>query len=97
MNWINQDLIVVLIGYVKGMITLLQMKEWLAENIWDISESASPLDRMILGELELALAEHDRGDRDAAYVHTQVTLLLQLPNPNLVPILKESFPMARVA
>ena len=97
MNWINQDLIVVLIGYVKGMITLVQMKEWLAENIWDISESASPLDRMILGELELALAEYDRGDRDEIHVQTRVVLLLQLPNPDLAPILNQSLPMAPVA
>ena len=88
MNIMNQDLVIVLIGYARGLVTLEQIKEWLAENVWELSRSPSPLDRMILGELELALAEYDRGDRDERYVKRAVATLLVLPNPILVPKLE---------
>ena len=85
MNLMNQDLVIALIGYVRGLVTLEQIREWLAENVWELSRSPSPLDRMILGELELALAEYDRGDRDEHYVKRTLEALLLLPNPVLVP------------
>ena len=88
MDFINQDLVIVLVGFVKGHVTLDELKGWLAENIWSLSESASPLDRMILGELEIALAEFDRGDRDELYLLDHLKFLLILPNPNLVPGLR---------
>lgn len=90
MNIMNQDLVIALIGYARGLVTLEQIKEWLAENVWELSRSPSPLDRMILGELELALAEYDRGDRDEHYVSRAVAALLVLPNPKLVPELEMS-------
>ena len=89
MDLINQDLIVVLVGYTKGIISLESLKEWLAENVWQIAQSPSPLDRMILGELELAVAEWDRGDRDERYLRNQIEFVLHLPNPILVPRLRE--------
>ena len=89
MNLIDQNLIVVLAGYLKQLITIAHLKEWLGENIWELADSTSPLDRMIVGELELALAEYDRGDRDESYVRKSIWVLLQLPNPNLSPILEE--------
>ncbi len=90
MNIMNQELVMVLVGYARGPLDLEQIKEWLAENVWELSKSPSPLDRMILGELELALAEYDRGDRDEHYVRGLVAGLLVLPNPNLVPELAMS-------
>lgn len=89
MDLINQDLILVLFGYLKGMIDLQSLREWLAENVWQLAESPSPLDRMILGELELALAEYDRGDRDELYLRNQIEFVLRLPNPVFVPRLQE--------
>ncbi len=86
---LNQDLVAILIGYVKGVVSIPEVKEFLAERVWELSSSTSPLDRMILGELELALAEYDRGDRDDAYLRERVRFLLTLPNPELVPQLGE--------
>ena len=57
--------------------------------------SPKPLDRMILGELELALAEYDRGDRTEDYVRERVRFLLSLPNPNLVAQLRRTVPVSR--
>ena len=96
MNWINQDLVIVLTGYLKDMVTIEQITAWLAENVWQLVDSPSPLDRMILGELELALAEYDRGDRDELYLHQHIWLLLRLPNPDLSPALKENLPTSLV-
>ena len=81
MNIVNQDLVIVLQGYVKGYLDLDSLKDWLAENIWNLSNSQSPLDRMILGELELSLAEYDRGDRIETYLRDHMQFLLHLPNP----------------
>ncbi len=89
MNLLNQDLIVVLVGYVKGFVNLQSLKEWLAENVWQLAQSPSPLDRMVLGELELALAEYDRGDRDERFLRNQIEFVLRLPNPALTPRLQE--------
>ncbi|MCI0438525.1 MAG: hypothetical protein L0177_05280 [Chloroflexi bacterium] len=86
---LNEDLVTLLIGYVKGITSIPELKEWLAERVWDLSSSTSPLDRMMLGELELALAEYDRGDRDDSYLKERVRFLLKLPNPELVPQLGE--------
>ena len=85
MNIMNQDLVIALIGYARGLVTLEQIKEWLEGRVWELSRSPSPLDRMILGELELALAEYDRGDRDENYIKRAVETLLVLPNPALMP------------
>ena len=90
MYFVNQDLVVVLVGFVKGHVNLDELKSWLAENIWTLSRSASPLDWMILGELEIALAEFDRGDRDELYLLEHIKFLLILPNPGLVPALRDS-------
>ncbi len=95
MNIMNQDLVIVLIGHVQGLVTLEQIKEWLAENVWELSRSPSPLDRMILGELELAIAEYDRGDRSEAYVRARLQFLLSLPNPNLVAQLRRPARVSR--
>ena len=95
MKVMNQDLVVVLMGYVRGRVTSLRLTEWLAQNIWELSRSPSPLDRMILGELELALAEYDRGDRTEAYLRERVRFLLSLPNPNLVARLRETARVSR--
>lgn len=89
MELINQDLILVLFGYLKGMIELQSLREWLAGNVWQLAESPSPLDRMVLGEIELALAEYDRGDRDESYLRSQIGFVLHLPNPAFVPRLQE--------
>ena len=95
MKFMNQDLVIVLLGYSKGFITLDRLREWLGENVWELSSSESPLDRMILGELELALAEYDRGDRDEFYIRDQVRFLLKLPNPEYVPNLRRLRPALR--
>ena len=89
MGVFNQDLVIVLFGFLKGLIGLDQMREWLAANVWKLTESPSPLDRMIVGELEIALAEYNRGDRDEPYLRGHVQLLLHLPNPMLPPRLSE--------
>jgi hypothetical protein len=89
MDLINQNLIIVLYGYSEQLISLDQLKHWLAGNVWELAESPSPLDRMLLGELELAISEYDRGDRDAAYLRQQAWFLLHLPNPELSPQLKQ--------
>ena len=89
MKFMNQDLVIVLLGYSKGYISLDGLREWLGENVWELTSSESPLDRMILGELELALAEYDRSERDEFYIRDQVRFLLKLPNPILVPGLEE--------
>ncbi len=90
MNIVNQDLVLAMIGFLKGHIGLDKLKLWLAESVWDLSNSESPLDRMMLGELDLALAEYDRGDRDEAYLAKHIRFLLQLPNPALVPELQKA-------
>lgn len=95
MKFMNQDLVIVLLGYSKGSITLERLREWLGDNVWELSSSESPLDRMILGELELGLAEYDRGDRDEFYIRDHVQLLLKLPNPNYVPSLRKLRPTVR--
>lgn len=95
MNIVNQDLVIVLQGFVKGYLNLESLKEWLAANIWNLSSSHSPLDRMILGELEIAMAEYDRGDRDDKYLHDHIKFLLRLPNPRLVPKLEETYVVTR--
>ena len=87
MDLINQNFIIVL--YSKQLMDLDQLKHWLAENVWELSGSPSPLDRMLLGELELAISEYDRGDRDEAYIRQQAWFLLHLPNPELSPQLKQ--------
>ena len=89
MDLINQNLIIVLYGYYKQLISLDQLKHWLAENVWELSGSSSPLDRMLLGELELVISEYDRGDRGEAYLRQQAWFLLHLPNPELSPQLKQ--------
>ena len=96
MNIVNQGLIVVLFAYVKNLATLDEMKGWLAENVWDLSDSPSPVDRMILGEVELAMAELGRGHRDKEYLRRLVEGLLQLPNPDIMPPIEglSSYPSA---
>ena len=91
MDFINQDLVIVLVGFVRGHVSVDELKGWLAENVWTLSESISPLDKMILGELEIALAEFDRGDRTELYLLDHFRLLLTLPNPVLVPSLRKGF------
>ena len=95
MKFMNQDLVVVLSDYSKGLMTLDSFRGWLGENVWELSSSESPLDRMILGELELALAEYDRGDRDEFYIRDHVRFLLKLPNPEYVPNLRQLRPTVR--
>ncbi len=89
MDLINQNFIIVLYGYSKQLMDLDQLKYWLAKNVWELSGSSSPLDRMLLGELELAISEYDRGDRDEASIRQQTWFLLHLPNPELSPQLKQ--------
>ena len=89
MDLINQDLIIVLYRYSEQLIGLDQLKHWLAENVWELAGSPSPLDRMLLGELELAVSEYDRGDRDEAYLRQRAWFLLHLPNPELSSKLKQ--------
>ena len=93
MKFMNQDLVVVLSDYSKGLMTLDSFRGWLGENVWELSNSESPLDRMILGELELALGEYDRGDRNELYIRDRTKFLLKLPNPEFVPNLRELTPM----
>ena len=40
---------------------------------------------MLIGEMELALAEYDRGDREESYLKERSAELLDLPNPALMP------------
>ena len=68
MEIINSELRIVLGAYVKEWINLGNFKEWFATNVWDLLDSPSPLDRMVVGELQIAIAEFDRGDRDAQHV-----------------------------
>ena len=97
MNLINQNFIIVLYGYSERLISLDQLKHWLGENVWELAGSPSPLDRMLLGELELAISEYDRGDRDEAYLRQRARFLLRLPNPELSPRLKQLLPTSLAA
>ena len=88
MKLVNQDLIITLFAFGKGLITLDDLKYWLAENVMELSQSPSPLDRMLLGELELAMSEYDRGERDEDYLKNLAAVLVKLPNPVLLPDLE---------
>ncbi len=83
MELLNQELVMMLWAYSTETISLKEYRRWFAANVWGLSQSKSPLDRMITGELEVVLAEYDRKDRDSKYVKEQVQLLLSLPNPLL--------------
>ena len=99
MDLVNQNLVMAMVAYVHGLATSDQLKEWLAANVWELASSTSPLDRMMLGELELALAEYDRGERDDSYLKRHAQALLMLPNPALMPALREplSYPTPGLA
>lgn len=68
MEIINTELRIVLGAYADGLIDLAALKDWLAAKIWELIDSPSPLDRMTVGELQIALSEVDTGDRDEEYV-----------------------------
>ena len=68
MEIINAELMIVLEAYIKEWISLENLKEWFATKVWDLLDSPSPLDRMAVGELQIAIAEFDRGDRNEEYL-----------------------------
>lgn len=70
MEIINTELRIVLGVYADGLVDLAALKEWLAVKIWELVDSPSPLDRMTVGELQIAMSEFDRGDRDEGHVKT---------------------------
>ncbi|MBI2872903.1 MAG: hypothetical protein HYY00_06945 [Chloroflexi bacterium] len=85
MGLLNADLALALALLGRGLLPVQTLREWLAENVWELSQSPSPLDRMLLGEMELALAEYDRQDRDEQYIRDLARGLLMLVNPQLLP------------
>lgn len=80
MEIINTELRIVLGAYVNELINLANLKEWLATRIWELLDSSSPLDRMTVGELQIAISEFDRGDRDELHIKTVAKGLLFILN-----------------
>ncbi|MBI3953140.1 MAG: hypothetical protein HY330_01355 [Chloroflexi bacterium] len=76
MEVFDQELHLVLSAYARSQVTLPALKEWLATAIWRLLESPSPLDRMVVGELELALSAHDSGQLDEEGLKRQAEALL---------------------
>lgn len=97
MELINQELIITLFAFSKGWVALDDLKYWLAANVMELAQSPSPLDRMLLGELELALSEYDRGDRGEDYLKNLAAVLVKLPNPILLPHLQTLEALASVS
>lgn len=64
MDNVNPELKTILGAYVAGLIGLTYLREWMAARIWDLVDSPLPLDRMVVGELQIAVSELDRGNRD---------------------------------
>ena len=78
---VNRELVAQLQAFACGHQDLAALRAWLAEHVWELADSPSPLDRMLAGETELALAECDRGHRQPHEVREQVTALLGALHP----------------
>lgn len=63
MNLIDTELLIVLHAYGSGWISVDDLRAFLAERYFPLPPSLNPFERMVIGELELGLAEIDRGDR----------------------------------
>lgn len=67
MELFSNELVLVLSLFSRGIIDSNQLREYLAGRFFsDVPER--PLDRLLLGELEIALAEYERGNRNLADV-----------------------------
>jgi len=67
MNLFSDELVLVLSLFSRGAIDSNQLREYLAGRFFS-NAPEKPLDRLLIGELEVALAEYERGDRDLANV-----------------------------
>ena len=63
MELFSNELVLVLSLFGRGVMGSNQLREYLAERFLSNAPD-KPLDRLLLGELEIALAEYERGDRD---------------------------------
>ena len=63
MKLFSDELVVFLNLFAGGVIDANQFREYLAERFFSDAPE-EPLDRLLLGELEVMLAEFERGDRD---------------------------------
>ena len=67
MELFSNELVLVLKLFGRGSVDSNQVREYLADRFFsNIPEK--PLDHLLLGELEVALAEYERGDRDLANI-----------------------------
>jgi hypothetical protein len=91
MEIISPDLAEVLWGFGERLISLNELKAFLSEKFFS-SPPKSPFDRMVIGELELALSEFDRGDRNEEYVReiakafSHMFEVLLMPRGPAVPV-----------
>lgn len=67
MELFSNELILVLSLFGRGVINSNQLREYLVERFFS-NVPEKPLDRLLLGEIERALAEYERGDRDLANI-----------------------------
>lgn len=63
MELFSEELVLVLSLFGKGAIKPDELREYLAERFFS-NITNKPLDRILLGEVEVALAEYERGDRE---------------------------------
>lgn len=63
MELFSSELVLVLSLFSRGAISLNELREYLAERFFS-NIPDRPLDHLLLGELEVALAEYERADRN---------------------------------
>lgn len=76
MDLIDRDLLKVLEAYTQGWIGVEELRRFLMERYFPLPLSLNPFERMVVGELELRLAEMDRGDREEADVRSAARLFV---------------------
>lgn len=86
MELIDRDLLLVLEGYSRGWIGVEELRRFLAERYFPLPPSLNPFERMIIGELELRLAEMDRRDRTEEDVRNAARLFALVFNPLREPV-----------
>lgn len=74
MKLIDKDLLLALEAYARGWFRLEQLRAFLAERFFPLPPGLNPFEAMVIGELELRMAEMDRGDRPEADVREAAEL-----------------------
>lgn len=89
MDFIDRDLLTILQAYDKGWIALDDLRAFLAERFFPLPPSLNPFERMVIGELELRLAEMDRGDREERDIRELASIFVfvfeKVQQPSLMP------------